>query len=133
MDPKLGAARQRGPVFRLGTPGGAVKPSSGYAFLSIQRQAEAAAWALRQGRAPVLPPPRPALARWMDGVFLARLRRDPRSGPDLFRRLFERCPPEALLRFLGDRGRPEDYARVAASLPKLPMAGTALRQALGYA
>lgn len=113
-------------VFAMGTAGGAVKPSSGYAFLAVQRWADRVAADLAAGRPPRAVPHRGALSAWMDAVFLERLRRHPRGAAEVFERLFARCPPEALARFLGDVPRPADVLRVALALPKAPMLATAL-------
>lgn len=127
MSPGLQAASRAGRVIPIGTAGGAVKPSSGYGFLAIQRMADDLAAALASGRRPEPFQPRSPLARWMDEVFLVALRRSPEVAPRLFASLFARCPPEPLLRFLNDVGGPADTARVIAALPKLPMLAAAAR------
>lgn len=123
-------------VTRVGVAGGVAKPSTGYAFLAMQRDADAIAGALRRAlargpwagtfRGPA-PAPRPGLARWLDGVFLRRLAADPAGAPALFARLFARAEPDALVRFLSDVGSPRDVARVVAALPAAPFALAAAR------
>ena len=57
----------------------------------------------------------------MDAVLLRALDRGQVPGPELFVRLFDRNPPERVLRFLdGATGRREDLALMATS-PQLPM------------
>jgi lycopene beta-cyclase len=108
-------------VFRLGTAGGATRPSTGYTFAAMRRQAVAVAASLRAGTEPLPPPPYPAHHRWMDAVLLRALDRGLAPGPELFVRLFERNPPERVLRFLdGATGLREDLALMATS-PQLPM------------
>jgi lycopene beta-cyclase len=108
-------------VFRLGTAGGATRPSTGYTFAAMRRQAVAVAAGLRDGREPLPPAPYPARHRWMDAVLLRALDRGLVPGPELFVRLFERNPPERVLRFLdGATGLREDLALMATS-PQLPM------------
>jgi lycopene beta-cyclase len=63
---------------------------------------------------------------WLDRVFLSRLVRAPEAGPELLARLFERVPPERLVRFLMERGGPLDHLSVMSALPTLPL----LREAL---
>ncbi len=116
-------------VFRLGTAGGATRGSTGYTFAAMRRQARAVAAALVEGREPVPPPAYPRRHRWMDAVLLRAIDRGPTDGPQLFVRLFERNPPERILRFLdGTTGLPQDLA-VMASAP----AATMTRAAAGDA
>lgn len=130
MSPSLQAPVKAGRVIRVGTAGGAVKPSSGYAFLSIQRMADALAASLAAGSRPEIFQPRSGTAQWMDEIFLSAIRRSPEIAPSLFGNLFARCRPEPLIRFLNDVGTPGDTARVIAAMPKIPMIAAAARSAL---
>lgn len=121
MDTELQAEQGGGRIVKVGAAGGAVKPSSGYAFLATQRMADRLVADLAAGR-PIRPvQPRSAVARWMDDVLLTALRRQPEVAPRLFASLFARCRPEPLVRFLNDVGSASDTARVIAAMPKLPM------------
>jgi len=118
-------------LLRLGGLGGAIKPSSGYAFLAIQRQAEAAARWLTAGDPEIPPPalrPRSSLAERLDRILLWHMQGRPEQLPAIFFALFERVAPEALIRFLSDCPRPDDYRQVIAAMPTLPMLTTALRR-----
>ena len=99
-------------IVRIGTAGGHVKPSSGYAFLAVQRFvaefAPRVVSALRAGGCPEPPPVRPPRTTALDAIFLSYLRRLPERAPDTFYRLFERVPPAALARFLSDTGTVAD-------------------------
>ncbi|MFF9431274.1 lycopene cyclase family protein [Streptomyces sp. NPDC014746] len=92
-------------VFRIGAAGGAVRPSTGYAFGAIQRQTRAVAALVHANREPLPPAPYPARALAMDRVVLLGLDSGRLSGPDFFTRLFESVPAERLLRFLDGRTR----------------------------
>lgn len=117
-------------VTRIGVAGGMAKPSTGYAFLAIQRDTAALAAALAGGpNAAPAPHPRGPVARWLDHVFLRRLRADPGAAPALFARLFAAADPDALVRFLSDVGSPADVARVVAALPPMPFVAEACRLA----
>ncbi len=116
-------------VTRIGVAGGMAKPSTGYAFLAIQRDAAALAHTLTTPGPAAVPRPRGAVARWLDHVFLRRLRSDPAAAPAMFVRLFAAADPDALVRFLSDVGSPSDAARVIAALPPLPFAAEACRLA----
>ncbi|MFE3095056.1 lycopene cyclase family protein [Streptomyces sp. NPDC059248] len=125
------ARRVGASVFRIGTAGGATRPSTGYTFAAAQRQSRAVAAALRAGRATV-PPPHGRRALAMDAVLLRALDTGRIDGPDFFTGLFRRVPPERLLRFLdGGTSCREEWAiglstpvgamlRTAVELPFLP-------------
>jgi Brp/Blh family beta-carotene 15,15'-monooxygenase len=112
-------------VVRLGVAGGACRPSTGYAFLQIQRQTEAVARQLAAGE-PIAVPRRPWVVRYLDAVFLRRMRRDPKAFPPVFAGLFGRVRPDRLARFLADVPRSGDVAAIIWAMPKLPFAGEAL-------
>ncbi|MEU1807800.1 lycopene cyclase family protein [Micromonospora aurantiaca (nom. illeg.)] len=118
-------------VVRLGTAGGATRPSTGFTFSAMLRQADQVARALAAGRPPVPAPAYPGRHLWMDAVALRALDRGHVGGVDFFERLFDRNPPERVLRFLdGVTGPAEDLA-VMRSSPLLPMTGAVLGDAAG--
>ena len=131
MDLGLAPSTARTRVVPIGTAGGAVRPSSGYAFAAIQRSTDAIARALRRPRAFRLGmrPPRPhgRLSSWMDAVFLRVLAQAPAQAPALFAALFDRCPGDRLARFLTGEGSLLDHVAVMRSLP----AGRFLTTAVG--
>jgi lycopene beta-cyclase len=108
-------------IVRLGTAGGATRPSTGYTFAAIQRQAAAVADALVAGREPVPPPAYPARHRWMDGVLLHALDGGLVDGADLFPRLLLGNPPGRVLRFLDGRSSLLEELSVMASTPMSAM------------
>lgn len=128
MSPGLQAQPRAGRVIAMGTAGGAVKPSSGYGFLAIQRMADALARDVLAGRHPRPFRTRGAVMRWMDSVLLTALQDAPEDAPELFGNLFANCAPEPLIRFLNDLGTPVDTARVIAAMPKRPMIAAAAAQ-----
>lgn len=119
-------------VFRIGTAGGATRPSTGYTFAAVQRQTRSVAAAYFGGRVPEPAPAYPARARAMDAVLLRGLDSGRVEGAEFFEGLFRRVPMERLLRFLDGDTRPrEDFAiglrtpvgpmlRTVAELPWLP-------------
>ncbi len=115
-------------VHPIGSRAGRIKPSSGYAFLRIQRHSRAIAEALLGGR-PIPKEAESPLYSVMDAVFLCALVRAPEFASALFLRMFARTEPDALVRFLGEVSGPSEMLRVAWSLPKLPL----VRAALGAA
>jgi lycopene beta-cyclase len=115
----------------FGTAGGATRPSTGYAFATVQAQCDAAASALAAGRLPAPPRRRPGIVRMMDHVLLDLLARRPDLAPRVFSSLFARCEPGALVRFLNDLATPADLVAVAAAIPFLPTLGASFRLAAG--
>ena len=111
--------------YSLGIRGGRIKPSSGYAFLRIQRQSRQLAQALVQG-APLPQRSEPRSYRWLDTVFLEALSQHPESVPEYFLKLFERTPPDVLVRFLSECGSVPESLRTALALPSLPFLRAAL-------
>jgi lycopene beta-cyclase len=112
-------------ILVVGTAAGAVRPSSGYAFLRVQRHSAALARALARGEPPPgrLSDPRHDA---LDRVFLRALVADPAAFPERFRALVAGTPAGTFARFMGDASSPLDELRVIAALPKLPFALAAL-------
>ncbi|WP_165068146.1 lycopene cyclase family protein [Marisediminicola senii] len=102
--------------FDVGSGAGATRPSTGYAFLRIQRSARAIARAVVRDE-PYELQLSPKRIRALDAVFLRFLRDHPERGPLVFTRMFTRTPPAPLVRFLCDTSRPRDELRLILALP----------------
>jgi lycopene beta-cyclase len=113
-------------VVRIGTPAGRVKPSSGYAFLRIQRQCRAIARALAAGT-PVPKLFEPRFYGALDKVFLEVLEEKVSSAPAYFLPLFERVPADNLIRFLSECGNMEEAVPVILALPQWQFIKAVLR------
>jgi lycopene beta-cyclase len=109
-----------------GTAGGSMRASTGYAFHSIQRWADACCRALLAGEAPV-PPSRNRMLDFMDDVFLRALQQRNSSGQAIFCSLFKNTQPDALIRFLSGQPRLADYWPVMRSLPWIGFSLAALQ------
>lgn len=118
-------------VVRMGTAGGHVKPSSGYAFLAVQRFvrdfAPRVVSALRAGGCPEPPAARSQRTTALDTIFLSYLRSRPERAPGTFYRLFERVPPAVLARFLSDTGSLADDLTVMRTSDSPQLALEAVR------
>jgi len=118
-------------IVRIGTAGGHVKPSSGYAFLAVQRFVRAFAprvvSALRAGSCAEPPAARSPRTTALDTIFLSYLRSRPERAPDTFYRLFERVPPAVLARFLSDTGTLADDLTVMRTSDSPRLALEAIR------
>ncbi|MFG3281554.1 lycopene cyclase family protein [Streptomyces sp. NPDC048111] len=123
-------ARRSAPgVFPIGVAGGAVRPSTGYAFSAIQRQAAAISEALRAGRDPLPPAPHSRRSRAMDAVLLRGLASGRVDGAAFFGQLFGHVPMERLLHFLDGRTTPAQDFAIGLRTPILPMVRSALATA----
>lgn len=133
MDARPACLRSASRIWNVGVRGGAARPSTGYAFLAIQRQAAAIAarlsgWADGPSRAPPVPPRLYSRrAVFLDRVFVSHILRRPEAAPGLFLRMFERVRPDSLARFLFDGGSPLDDLRVMAALPAVPLVAETAR------
>ncbi|MER5965412.1 lycopene cyclase family protein [Streptomyces sp. NPDC002057] len=114
-------------VFRIGAAGGAIRPSTGYAFSAIQRQTRAVAAAVHDARTPVPPSAYATRHLAMDAVLLRGLATGRVRGASFFGRLFRTVPTERLLRFLDGRTSPAEDVLIGLRTPVLPM----LRSAAG--
>ncbi len=120
--PMLGVAsarRQSSRLIPVGTAAGAVRPSSGYAFVRTQRQVAALADRVVAGRtgAPRIGRRRDA---FLDRVFLEVLQEDPAGFSPNFLRLGRHLAGDRLARFMMDAANPLDHFLLIAALPKPP-------------
>ncbi|WP_091094527.1 lycopene cyclase family protein [Micromonospora citrea] len=118
-------ARPSPRVVRLGTAGGATRPSTGFTFSAMRRQADQVAAALAAGRPPVPAPAYPRRHRWMDAVALRALDGGGVGGPEFFDRLFARNPAERVLRFLDGATTPAEEVALMSSTRLRPMVAAA--------
>lgn len=111
----------------LGTPGGFVRPATGYCFHATGRFAlEHTDW-LKNPTSKV-PALRGKGLNWLDSVLLAYLDRAPEKAPDIFLRLFEHVDADALVRFLSNVGTPSDVLDVMRAMPVWPFVKEAMHQ-----
>jgi lycopene beta-cyclase len=117
---RAGTAAGAPATIPIGTRAGAPRGATGYAYLPIQRHTAALAADAAAGR-PRVRPMRGVGTDWLDRVFLTRLIQAPGQGPDLLARLFDRVPPDRLVRFLMERGGTGDHLAVMTALPTAPL------------
>ena len=101
----------------IGAGGGAVRPSSGYAFGRILRATATSAAALCSGLRP-RPLTLATKYRVLDTLFLRLLRDDPPSARRAFMAMFTKVPPDRLIRFLTEASSPWDDWLLGMALPK---------------
>jgi lycopene beta-cyclase len=116
-------------VINIGTAGGFVKASSGYAFLRTQRKIRAFVDAWEETGSPnpkVLQSSR--MFRAFDSIMLRVLRENLVPGKDFFSLLFKKLPAPLVLRFLDEDASFTDIFRVLNTPPTWPFLKTAIRQ-----
>ncbi|MEX1113952.1 MAG: lycopene cyclase family protein [Akkermansiaceae bacterium] len=112
--PRASTGRRITPI---GTRGGAVRSSSGYAFTRIQQEADAIAAAY---------PNHPTadkgafFLRMMDAIFLNAVDHHPEHLPDYMHRIFQNVIPERLIRFMESCPSTLDCLAVMKALPLRP-------------
>ncbi len=104
-------------VINIGTAGGAVKPTTGYAFANIQRQAQQIVKQLAAGQPPDSRLPQSARFRFYDRLLLNILQHHGGEGKRIFARLFRHNSMPAVFRFLGEQTHPLQEARIFLTLP----------------
>lgn len=113
--------RGGGRVFRIGTVGGATRPSTGYTFAAMQRQATGVAQAVVDRTTPVPPRAYPRRHLMADSLLLRGLASGDIDGTRFFPLLFDRNPPARVLDFLDGLTTPAQDLALVASVPPLPM------------
>lgn len=118
-------------VTPIGLAGGAARPSSGYAFLRIQRQTRSIAQGVTDLECVDSAHEQIRLGglkyQFLDTVFLQCLADRPALASRIFGQMFDRADPAAVVRFMGERSTTLDDLRIVAALPKLPFMAAALR------
>ena len=103
MDDRYPSQKSSPRVFNLGTVGGQMKPSTGYAFARIQRHSQALAQGFVDTGRLAVTPPAPARFRFYDLLLLRILHESPRDGVGIFGSLFKQRGVPRVLRFLDER------------------------------
>jgi lycopene beta-cyclase len=118
-------------ILAIGSRGGRVRASTGYAVMRMIADAQAITASLRQHGHPFGMPGDPWQDRALDAVWLHALQRERAALEPAFLALFSGVPIEVVLRFLDGRASVPDHLRVVAALPPAPFLTAAGRLALG--
>ncbi len=114
-------------VVNIGTAGGAVKPTTGYAFLNIQKQARQIAAQLAAGRPPVIHDCAPGRFRFYDSLLLNILQYHGEEGKPIFSALFRNNDMKRVLPFLNEETSLWEEARIFAGLPVITFLSALVR------
>jgi lycopene beta-cyclase len=104
-------------IMAIGTHGGMVKPSTGYAFLRIQEDSSAIVRSLLEVGHPFSVPPGPRRYRYFDAVMLEIMTHDGERIEPTFTALFKRNPVERIFRFLDEVASLRENVLMIPSLP----------------
>lgn len=114
-------------VMAIGTKGGLVKPSSGYAFLRMQKDAAAIVRSLENNGHPFHVQPAPSRYHLFDSLMLQVMHRQGSRMVEIFTRLFQNNRIQDVFKFLDETATLPENIRLISSLPKRPFLRALLR------
>ncbi len=114
-------------IMAIGTKGGRVKPSSGYAFLRIQQDSAAIVRSLAEYGHPFDVQQSPWRYHQFDTIMLQVMLRQGERTQEIFTRLFQNNPIQRIFRFLDETAPAAENLKLLASLPSLPFLKALLR------
>ena len=118
----------KSPIHRLiGGAGGAIRPSSGYAFAFIQKQISA----MMQNSDLQSAPPHSRVDLWMDKIFLDVLRRNKQTAPRFFIAMAKALKGGEFARFMTGEASITVWLKVIFAMPKMPFFLSTLRLLFG--
>jgi lycopene beta-cyclase len=123
-------AQPAAPVIPVGTAAGALRPSSGYAFVRTQLQVGRIARAVAIG-APTAVPVERRREALLDRVFLEALQEDPAGFAQHMLSIGRNLAGDRFARFMMDAASPADVAAMVAALPKRSLLRAAGRTMAG--
>jgi len=107
-------------LYYIGTAGGAVKASTGYAFDKIQKQTDVIISQMRAGKEINPTAGFHPKYRWMDRIFLNVLLKNRHPMDDVFGRIFKKVPAKDAFAFLAEHSSLAQDLKVIQASPKLP-------------
>jgi len=120
---------KEGRVIHIGTAGGMTKPSSGYTFQFIQKQARQLVGSMSRTGVPETRPLKRKF-KYYDSVLLNVLATGKLEGQEIFTQLFRRNAVTDLFCFLDNESHLSQDLRIIGSLPKIPFLRAGLQQLL---
>lgn len=119
----------------IGANAGCIRPSSGYGFSFIQKQAQRLATDIPSGRLPAgrqaMRPPHRWIDRQLDSIFLSVLRHHPEMAPEIFLSMAQALDGDEMAMFMSGFARPSTYVKLIMAMPKLVFIRAAFRWYLG--
>ena len=104
--------------FYTGTSAGAIRPSSGYAFLRIQNWAEACSLQLKKNGTLITFPKDTFFLKTLDKIFLKIIYSNIYICPKVFYLLTKRVSVHAFIKFMNGNASFIDYIKIILAMPK---------------
>ena len=104
----------------IGANGGAIRPSSGYAFSFIQKQIDQISNSAKPGKLLQVKNPHSHFELMMDNIFLKVIRRQPTLAPVIFTSLARYLNGDEFSCFLSGKATMKIWLKVVFSMPKWP-------------
>ena len=104
----------------IGANGGAIRPSSGYAFTFIHKQIDRMIRTARRGQPLQVKSPHSWFELFMDHVFLNVIRRQPKLAPTIFIGLAKALTGDEFALFLSGKAGLKLWLKVVFAMPKGP-------------
>jgi len=104
--------------FVSGSLAGSIRPSSGYAFVDIQKWSERAAYNLKiKGNIETLEKPE-VIKKFLDKIFLKVISSDISKAPQIFYYFSKNISPTTFIKFMLGKANLFEYLRVIYAMPK---------------
>ena len=117
----LAVLKQRDISFTgVGGNGGAIRPSSGYAFSFIQKQVEQIVNMQVSGQPLKVEVPHSRFEIWMDKIFLSVIQQNPLLAPLIFTNMAQSLTGDNFACFLSGQATLKIWCKVVLSMPKIP-------------
>ena len=112
---------QRDPLLTgIGANGGAIRPSSGYAFSFIQKQIDQIVTSARPNAPLIVTAPHSRFELFMDRIFLRVIRHQPALAPQIFTSMAARLTGDEFALFLSGEAGPRLWSKLVLAMPKRP-------------
>ena len=126
----MACLQQREPdLTGIGANGGAIRPSSGYAFSFIQKQIEQISNKAKPGKRLKVNRPHSRFELMMDQIFLRVIRRQPTLAPVIFTSLARYLNGDEFACFLSGEASMKIWLKVVFAMPTLPFLSALLPHA----
>ena len=115
----LGILGKRDPKFiGIGGNGGAIRPSSGYAFSFIQKQIESVVLSSKKSSSLQVKVPHGRFTLWMDLIFLSVIEQNPQLSPKIFTKMAAALSGDEFALFLSGEAGILIWLKVVLAMPK---------------
>jgi lycopene beta-cyclase len=117
----LGIFEKRNPSYEgIGGNGGAIRPSSGYAFSFIQKQIDEIITSSKNIKKLKVSSPHTKFELIMDRIFIKVLRINPLIAPQIFTRMAGNLSGDEFAKFLSGEANFKLWLKVIFAMPKIP-------------